>query len=250
MSQPKLDNKTTIESPDSPESNNSIPCSQQIEKEEIDINNLDVDNQAAQKLLDSDDDLKPTKIRKRNVIWDDECSRTGTCGYHTHVEDGENVPCTGTPWGRVSLLEYDMPRKKLMTLRYLEQFKSHRALTIHFVALAYKAAKVNLFSPVEKKGPVVLYYQLLNNPQHFSYRCMTLCDMELLRTTLLEYFGIIQCSCDDGFMGLSMDSFETNMNASLLEKTKASLKTIGNSGINALVKDCDLKVLCEQCSQK
>lgn len=241
MSQPKLEEKSIpTQSPNSPDSVESIPCSQQVEKEE---------NQCTQQLLDSDEDLKPTKLRKRNVIWDDECSRTGTCGYHIHTENGEEVPCTGTPWGRVSLLEYDMPRKKLMTLRYHEIFKTHRAMTLHFVALAYKQADMDLFTTVTKKGPIVLYYQLLNNPQHFSYRCMTLCDMELLRKTLLEYFGIIQCSCD-GFMGLSMDSFEKDMNAGLLEKTKATLKTIGSTGIKSLVKDCDLKILCEQCSEK
>lgn len=207
----------------------------------------DVDFQSAQKLVDSDDELKPTKLRRRNVLWDDECSRTGTCGYHTHLENGEEVPCTGTPWGRVSLLEYDMPRKQLMTDRYQTQFKTHRALTIHFVAMAYKQANLDFFAPVEKKGPIVLYYQLLNNPPHFSYRCMTLCDMELLRKTLLNYFGIVQCSCD-GFMGLSMDSFETDMDKGLMEKTKSSLKTIGSTGIKSLVKDCDLKIICEECS--
>ena len=169
-------------------------------------------------------------------------------GFHTHIEQGKEIPCLGTPWGRITLLEHDMPRSQLNKQKCLERFQSNYGFSLHFAILAYKEAKMDIFEPVKKKGPILLYYQLLNNPPNFSYRCMTVYDMEPLRLSILEYFGITKCLCK-GHMGIALGTIENDMNKMLVSKTKSALKMIGSYGLKSLVKECDLKILCQQCSE-
>lgn len=236
-----------------PETNDSTQKNESLQTQHKTQAAVDVvdDCQASQKMLESeeegedseddDDEIKPLR-KTRRMDYPEKA------GFHTHFEKGSEMPCVGTPWGRITLLEHDMPRSQLMKQKYVERFQSNYGFSLHFAILAYKEAKMDMFAPVEKKGPIILYYQLLNNPPNFSYRCMTLYDMELLRLTILEFFGITKCSCN-GFMGIAFGTIENDMSKLLLSKTKSALKTIGSYGLKTLVKECDLKILCQQCSE-
>ena len=233
---------------DSSQKNESLQAPQKNQAAVVEAVN---DCQASQKMMESeeeegedsddDDEIKPLR-KTRRMDYPEKA------GFHTHFEHGNEMPCVGTPWGRITLLEHDMPRSQLMKQKYVERFQSNYGFSLHFAIIAYKEAKLDIFKPVEKKGPIILYYQLLNNPPNFSYRCMTLYDMELLRITILEFFGVTKCDCN-GFMGLSFGSIENDMSKLLVSKTKSALKTIGSYGLKTLVKECDLKILCQQCSE-
>lgn len=212
------------------------------------------DEQASQAFLtDSADDSKPSRPKKRSgLIWNDdiagetaECTHMGRCGIHEHFDDEEKFSCSNIPWGKTTLLEHDMSRKSLMVKRYVKCFEANYLFTLHFVLFAFKDAKISILEPVQDSLPFPLIMTLLNSPKNFSFRCMTVCDMELLRVTILKYFGVHGCGCDERFLGITVSDFEGRMNPALKADIEEDVTTAKTKILKTYFKN--VQILCDEC---
>lgn len=157
------------------------------------------------------------------------CTHLGKCSQHEHIEDGVRVECNGLPWGRITLAEYDMTRKKLMIKKFKECFKANPNFSLHYAILAFQQSGLEITKPIVKKESLSLVFKLLGKRPDFSYRCMTNCDMELLRQTILTYFGVKSCPCPHGLINLSQN-LDEDVDDSFLTDIKLNLRV--------LVQDC------------
>lgn len=199
---------------------------------------------------DDDDDEVPTKIKKNDTNETDVChhAHPENCGLHEHEESGQIIPCTKLPWGKITLLEHDMPRKQLMAKKFLECFEANIFFNLHFILLTFNEFKISFIQPVAEQLPYGLVYTILGQPKFFTYRCLTVCDMEVLRTTIIKYFGlqIMKCCSKKPLLTIDVSKFEEKMNPEL----KLDIESSINKSKRKLMRNVfnNIPMICDKCN--
>ena len=197
---------------------------------------------------DDDDGSSPAKKNKGYQV----CTSTGThlprCGVHLHKKrDLHEYKCMNEPWGRIHLHELDLPRQQVMKSRY-GNIMNGGYHSLHLVITAFRSAKKDITIPImfeSDRYPYTLIDFLLKNPNQFNYPCMTLCDMETLRQSLLSFFGIRKCFCKQGALSLSFENFENAIDETHAQKLSQVTKDANYEAIKKLFSEfkIDMKYL-------
>lgn len=193
-----------------------------------------------------DEDETPAKLRREDAISETVCSipngiHSQSCGIHNHRKKTHTYQCMNVPWGRIFLQELDMPRRDLMIRRYSDIFRTNYH-SLHLIITAFKRENKNIMSVLvrdEDKYSYTLVDFLLNNPTNFAYSCMTLCDMEWLRKSIISFFGIKKCTCspDPGSLSLSFDRFEQFVDEGYQKNLNCIVKNGNYESVKKLFKD-------------
>lgn len=203
---------------------------------------------------DEDDSETPKKIVKKSAqetahppeILQAFCTHAAKCGVHDHYDAGHVHSCWNMPWGKITLTEHDMPRNVVMIKRYLNCFEEHRNFNLHFVLLAFKDFKVSILNPVADSLPHSLILMLLGSPKFFTFRCMTRCDMELLRITIMKYFGIQKTGQDQ--LTINLTDFHSKMNPQLRLQLQDSIQLAKQKALRKFFNNDEL--ICDTCNSK
>lgn len=169
------------------------------------------------------------------------------CGIHIHTRKSHTYKCMNEPWGKINLLELDLPRQELMKRRY-NNILNGNYHSLHLVITAFRNENRDITVPVlfeADKYSYTLIDFLLKNPDQFAYLCMTVCDMETLRQTLLTFFGIKKCDCNQGYLSLSFENFEQFIDGKHHKKLVSIVNDANLETIKKLFKEyqIDLKYL-------
>lgn len=213
-----------------------------------DIDNEDANDGAPKKIRTSSTpstDVTPGPIGHNSEIGVDvaTCTHTERCGMHEHEDSGHQYSCWSMPWAKISLTEYDMPRNKVMVKRYLECFEANYNFNLHFVLLAFKDFNQSILQPVTEALPFSLVLMLLGSPKFFTFRCMTKCDMELLRITILQYFGVQKTG--DNQLTINLSEFHMKMNPQLKTDLQDSITESKRKVLRKFFNSVEL--LCDVC---
>lgn len=216
--------------------------------EEADTQPL-IDEKDGQQPTNDEVDVIPQKIRREGM----DCSyliHTPRCGIHFHTKRGRDYACTNEPWGRINLHELDLPRQDLMKRRYANILKGEYH-SLHLVITAFRNENRDILQPLlvgNHKYSYNLIDFLLKNPIQFTYSCMTLCDMETLRQSLLTFYGIKRCVCNQGYLAISFENFEQYVDPELQKKLKGIVKDSNYGSVEKLFEEyqIDLKYLKKQ----
>jgi hypothetical protein len=207
--------------------------------DEKDDEHQNIQQPTKENLAEEDDgDVKPFKIRKEN----EECSyitHNPRCGVHFHTKRGREYKCMNEPWGRINLHELDLPRQDLMKRRYSNILKDDYH-SLHLVIIAFRNENRDITRPLlfgNQKYSYTLIDFLLKNPIQFAYSCMTLCDMETLRQSLLTFYGVKRCVCKQGYLALSFDNFEQYVDPDLQKKLKGIVKDSNYESVEKLFEE-------------
>lgn len=172
------------------------------------------------------------------------------CGYHTHRRtekepETEDIPCYNTPWGNISLTEYDMPRQQLMAKRFVERLSFHNNFPIHYCIREFKEHHTSILTPIVKKLSFHFVMYILGSPKNFSYRCMTLCDMETLRQMIVKISDLVECKCSNTGVGIDVRDF-ADEKYYYYDKHYASLE---DERVAVFLDEHKINARCSKCSR-
>jgi hypothetical protein len=186
---------------------------------------------------DGDEGGSPVKMKKHERTCPSTATHGPRCGVHFHKKRDHHVyKCMNEPWGRLHLHELDLPRQELMEKRF-STILSVGYHSLHLVISAFRSVKKDITIPLlfeEDRYPYTLIDFLLKNPVQFNYPCMTLCDMETLRKSLLKFFGIKKCFCKQGALSLSFENFEQSIDENHSKQLSSITKDANHESIKKL----------------
>jgi len=193
---------------------------------------------------ETEEDVKSTPFKKRMRVRSTEefveppvdytksvvdCSKhidSTVCGRHTHVEDGKNMACYNLPWNKTTLAESKalrdgkMSRKDVWIKRIHLCFLRNGRFNFHFVLAIFKKFNVDIASEVKELMPQDMIMCLLDNPQYFNYNCITVCDCEILRKMVFDFFGL------QWMTSIHLEQIEKNLNKCYGKRLQKRLQTL------------------------